>query len=106
MPNAGAGEDLPVVLRNVALVANDQRNDHAGITLPGQRRRHPFAQPATATFDHSGRAKDKSIQPRIAAGFAQAAHAAGGTQALLQQPGFVIEAAGVGIAMRPLQLDR
>jgi len=72
-----------------ALVADHQRDDHAGILSSRQRTQDTRAQNGTAVFNHIIEAEDEIVQPLI---IGRRTYVAGRAQALLQQPDFVIEA--------------
>src|SRR5471032_1750021 len=93
-------KNRPVGLVDGALVADHQREDHAGILSSRQRTQDTRAQNGTAVFNHIIEAEDEIVQPLI---IGRRTHVAGRAQALLQQPDFVIEAHRVGVAVRALQ---
>jgi len=82
-------KNRPVGLVDGALVADYQRDDHAGILSSRQRTQDTRAQNGTAVFNHIIEAEDEIVQPLI---IGRRTYVAGRAQALLQQPDFVIEA--------------
>src|SRR5450830_2118676 len=104
MADVGAIEDGPVLACNSTLIADDQRHDDTGIRLIWQGCQNPVAQPATAIGYDMARRPDEVSQSMIFVGqLPVRAHAAGGTQVLLQQPDFIVKPGWIGVAVRALQ---
>ena len=102
--DAGAVEHHPVRLVDGALVADHQRDDHAGVLLVRQGAQDAVAQPGAAVLDQVADAEHEAVEAPVA--LALRPHVAGRAHALLQQPHLVVEAVGIGVAVRALQAHR
>ena len=100
MRDPGAIEHGPLGLRNGALVADRKRNDHTRVPCIGKRAIDAFANAFARPLDVVAPATGKHILPDVGG---IAADVASRAEALLQQPRFEVEAAGIDVAMRPLE---
>src|SRR3569832_64742 len=103
MPDARAIEHFPVGLPDAALVADHQGHDDTGILLVRQCGKNAIAQPAAAALDGMRKSGNESVKPPVHLRIRIGPHRAGCAHVLLKQPGFVIEAERIGIAMRAAQ---
>ena len=101
--DAGGAEDVPVGAFDGALVAHDQRGQHAGQPLV----RHPRIQGRAHRLPQllDGVRPAAREQPRRCIARA-GADVAGRLQVLLPQPQLVVEAVRIDLAVRRLQADR
>src|SRR5712671_1141226 len=100
--DAGAVEELPLFRRNGALVADRERRENSG-----RRRRAEHAQEAIPNrlarcFYQVEEVVARAEPPLLAA----LADVAGGADAALEEPGLVIEAVRVDVAVRAAQAHR
>ncbi len=103
MVDAGARKHLPLFRRDRALVTHRQCGDHTcgwGITEHGLgAAAHTLTQnfnPVTRLMYHRLQTPRATFRP----------HITGGTDAALEQPGFVIKTMRISQTMRPLQAHR
>jgi hypothetical protein len=100
---AGAREDLPLIGRDRALIADRKRRDHPAVPLGGQRREYPRAQGRAHASDPVLRPVHHRGEPP---GSALGAHVARSAQISLEEPRFVVEAVGVRRTVRLPQSNR
>ena len=104
MCRSGAIEGRPEVAMNRLLITDHQRHQDASprVALGRQHSSERGAHLMTQTLDDIGWTPDHPVHPlrRILA------HVAGGPDVAFEQPGFVIEAVGIGVAVRPLEAHR
>ncbi len=103
MTDAGAGQNLPVVAADCALVTDRQCDDDSAVRSAGQGLLQVRADLFAHSVDHAfDRPDEGSGQHRRGVAVA-AANVTGGADPALQEPGFVVEALRVGAAMRAAQ---
>ena len=112
MRQAGAFEQIPVCRRDRPLVADRQRDQHAGprprrhfgLRVVMHQRREARTHRVALRVDPCGEAaRPFGDQPLRLSSFAAGTHMAGRADAALEQPGFVVEAVRVHVAVRPLE---
>ena len=99
--HSGTVEDRPLIIDDRVLIADRQRDQHAKIRRIGQRAEKAAANRLAQPFDRVAGARDEVVDS-----FAAAADAAGRADVALKQPGFVVEAVRVGVAVRALEAHR
>ncbi len=103
VPDPGAVEHRPLRLGDRPLVADRERDDHAGIRRVGQRASDAVAHVFARALHIVARTTGEGVAARVGG---IAAHIARRAQPLLQQPRLEIEAAGIDVAVRSLQAHR
>ena len=100
MRYAGTGKDPPEIGLDHPLVANRQGDENAGVRRVAKRALEAVANLLPQPLDQITRCHDKIAEPGVALRFADITRSA---DVALEQPGFVIEAVGIQVAMRALQ---
>ena len=102
MRDAGPAEHLPLRFGNRALFADRERDDHAGVRRVGERSKDALAHRRARPLHVIGGTAGKRREPRVRV---IGAHVTRCTQAVLEQPGFDVEAVRIDGAMRALQAN-
>ena len=102
MSNARAVEDSPLRLRNRALLADRQRDNHARIRRARQCAHDAFAHRRARALHVVGCAARKRCEPHVRI---IVAHVTCRAEAVLQQPRFDIETVRVHRSVRTLEAD-
>jgi hypothetical protein len=95
--HAGGAEHVPAGAVDGALVAGDQRGEHAGLGAVGHAREHGVAHGFAGALDGVAPRGCKQCGRHVARA---GAHVAAGMQALLPHPEFAVEAVRVAVAVR------
>jgi hypothetical protein len=101
--HARGAEHVPAGAVDGALVAGDQRGDHAGLVAVGHAREHGVAHGFPGALDGVPPCRCEQGGRRVACA---GAHVAAGMQALLPHPQFAVEAVRVAVAVRRLEPHR
>ena len=101
MTDAGAKENAPLLVGNGAFVADRQRCDHAGVRPALERGEDARANGLAQSLHIIARPARERIEASVAL---VVANVAGGTQLVLQEPRFDVEAVRVHRPMRALEL--
>src|SRR5688572_32861918 len=96
MCDAGAVEEPPFLRRDRSLVADRERREDAGRRRRAEMRLEPIAH----RFARAFHVIEKAVAGSEATTLALLPHVPRRSQAALEQPGFVIEAVGIDVAMR------
>src|SRR5438552_4718400 len=99
--DAGAKENAPLLVGNGAFVADRQRCDHAGVRPALERGEDARANGLAQSLHIIARPARERIEASVAL---VVANVAGGTQLVLQEPRFDVEAVRVHRPMRALEL--
>ena len=103
MGDAGAAEQLPLLVVDGILVTHRQRHQDTGIRPLMQRPLKALTDIFAQRFDQMTRRRHEWRQAPVVW---RRSHVTGGADAGLKQPGLVIEAEGIQVAMRPFQAHR